>query len=150
MELGREAALVDARVSQLLRNLNEGDSVAAWNEAVFAFRAYKRNLLKRDRPAADESFARLENILEHESEKHKAWFEVKELIALRRKLSDSQTKREERLLRFVESRKVALLFNALTSAIKLEIHDPQTVERIGKRFQEILSINEAKALTAAA
>ncbi len=146
LELEREVSLVDARVAQLLRNLNDGASVAAWNEAVFSFRAYKRGLLKRDRQASDDAFARLDDILERQSEEYRSWQEVKELVSLRRKLSDSQSKRQERLGRFVETQKITVLLSALTDALRQEIRNPEILRRVGTRFSEILDGYESETL----
>jgi hypothetical protein len=141
-ELQRELALVDARTSQLLQDLNSGKPVPLWQDAVFGWRAYKRAKLKRDKPAADDAAARLDDILERQSSSERAWTEVKELVALRRKLTDSQTKRDVVTGRFVEASKVAVLVTALVDAVNSEA-DRQTARLIGARFKELLKPHEA-------
>jgi hypothetical protein len=145
-ELHAETALVDARIAQLLRSVGEGNSSAAWREAVFAFRGYKRAILKRDKPAADDSLTRLENILEREGETHRAWEEVTGLVSLRRQLSESQTKREVLIGRYIEASKVKILLTALTDAVQVEVRSPATLQAIGLRFEKILSGFDAVTL----
>ncbi len=137
-ELERELALVDARTSQLLQDLNSGKAVPAWEDAVYAWRAYKRAKLKRDKAAADDAAARLDDVLETQSSRERCWGEVKELVALRRKLTDSQTKRDVMTGRFVEATKVAVLVTALVDAVNSEA-DSATARIIGLRFKALLT-----------
>ncbi len=146
LELQREVSLVDARVSQLLKQVDTEASAADWQKATYALRALKRATLKRDKPAANDAMSKLEEILEVGNSQHGAWNEISSLVTLRRKLSDSQTKREERLGRFIETRRVAVLMSALTDALRSEVRDPNTLRNIGVSFNSIVDAYEAQRL----
>lgn len=144
--LENEIALIDMRVAQLMQEVKEdGDGAGDWRKAVTSFREARRCFVKRDLQMMDIAMNRLEGILEAKADRSKQWREIRDLISLRSKLCETETKIQERMRVLIKTSEAEKVVKAVVESVKTELQaHPDILDRIWTRLRNIARENGAE------
>jgi hypothetical protein len=130
LELRAEVALVDARLADVLSRVDTGESGALWASLMDA----RGELIQAKRSGDTVSQAKLINqILDLISRGHtdyRAWSEVGSLLEARRKLVESERKRQIEMQQTITAEKAMLLIGAILGVIRDNVTDRKQLNAI--------------------
>lgn|SRR5512141_291288 len=151
IELRRDVALVEAQMKQTLERLsNTGAGMRAWKEA----RAALREMLAamQLKPATDdvreaqliaqkqaEAVVNLQTLLEQGSREASLFEDLARLIDQKRRLVDSEVKREVNARNFVSIGAISLLYDALAQAVIAHVQDRATLAAIQSTWNGLVN-----------
>lgn len=138
LELGNQIALTDARILDVLRRVDHGESGARWRELNAAWRCYRNAVKAKDPDAMAEALGDIGQVIDAGEGDWRAWREVGTLVEQRRRLVETERRRLVDLRQVVTSEQLLLVSHALLSAVLKRVHDQPTREAISVDFREIL------------
>jgi len=137
LENREEIALVDARIQDLLRRVDTGESGLAWAKAQKALATYDAAMKRSEGTEAAAAFDTLRDIIRHGVGDTAAWNDLNTLIALRMKLAESERRRLVELSQTITVEQALLLIGQLTGIINAEVKDPKERAAIARQFRAI-------------
>jgi len=142
-----ELALVDARISSLMRRLKveagkdsdgaETGGAGDWTAAHNAYKLLRRAMLIRDKEAQAEAHLRLESLFSKVSDSREVWAEAMLLVEKRRKLVESEARAQHRARAFISVKDMKAFTNSLMVAVRDEVADEETRQRILSKLQKL-------------
>lgn len=135
-----EVVLVDVRIGQLLESLGQTGSGRLWKEARQKFDAFKgasgkgKNAVGAARLALQE----LDDVLAQGLTAAATWDELRETLDLRRRLSDSETKRLKDLHQMISIERAWALLRALLIVVKDHVTDRDALAAITDQFGRLV------------
>lgn len=137
LELANEIALTDAMISLAIERLSTGESGSLWADLVAAREEFRRaQRLKREAKRRAAITAAVEVILElidRGASVAAARAELVELIDHRRKLTESERKRELDMHAALNTDQALELLGAIVAVVREEVKDHASVARISER-----------------
>jgi hypothetical protein len=130
LRLNDDIALIDARLNDVLLRVDSGEAGALWIDLKKAHQAFKAARASGDVPKMTERLFEMEAAIEKGVTDWQAWGEVKSLIEQRRRLVESERKREIEQQELLTGKEAASLFNALLSIVNENVTDASTKQRI--------------------
>jgi len=138
--LAQELALVDARAVELVEQLPTGETGAAW-DAVHGALAEARAALDADPPRADRARAALERAAgpaQAAQQERALWGELYEALEARRRLADTERRREADLEAALTAKQAAQLVGAIVAAVAEIVRDPSEKLALAARIGVLL------------
>lgn len=146
-----EIALIDTRLGELLQKFELKESAEAWNMVVVAS-ASIRLAIENARTRFDEKDTadverlaalyagvdQLDAAIDAGSRDRSLWHELFATMEQRRRLVETEGKREDRLQQMITARQTMEVFGALQAIITDEIDDPERLKRIAERLRALL------------
>ena len=137
LENREELALMDARIQDLLKRVDSGESRQAWEKAQKAFRTYQAALDRSEGTEAKLALHKLQEILLYGLGDTAAWNDLNAQIALRMKLAESERRRLVELSQTITVEKALLLVAQLAGVVKQNVKDPQERAAIARELRAI-------------
>jgi hypothetical protein len=136
LELRGEMALIEARMSDVLRQLGTGESGQTWRTVQDAMRELLAALQMQppDPNAQALALNTLRTTIDRGAGDYALWNELGDLIDRKRKLVESETRRTIAAKQFVTLDKLGLFVDAFQSAVLAEVQDRGTLARIQRRW----------------
>lgn len=127
LELREEIALIDARLAEVLREIDGLGDSAKWADAKKAWITYQYapNVTLKAKAQAD-----LEFLIDQGANQHAAWAALQNLIEQRRKLVESEHKRLVQAQQTISAEQAMALVGGLLGIMKQHIHDRATLSAI--------------------
>jgi hypothetical protein len=125
LNLRRDLAMMEARIHDLMDTVNQGESTGAWNELRLCGERFTSLWGRRDMERAQEQLMTMLEIIEHGSTRANGWDELQRTIELRRRLSETETKRLQALKQFVTAERAVTLVEDVIEVIRRHVHDPE-------------------------
>lgn len=141
LDLSNDISLVDARLADLLKRVDTGESGEAWQLAREAHRALNDGLNKGDLPLARMALSDLDGIIKRGVSDYMAWREIGTLLDRRERLVRSQRKSEIEAGELIPKAEVRLLTSYLLRAVTENVKDPGTLDRISASFRSIAMVD---------
>jgi hypothetical protein len=135
-ELGSDLRLVDARISQLLQEL-EATGGADWQAAIRAMRRLREKMAGGEQDDILAALEYLGELLEEGHGEQRTWSQIERLMAQRQRLSEAERKRKIEMGAFIPVEKAMVLATQLQAAVKAHVHDPDVIAAIGREFARI-------------
>jgi hypothetical protein len=123
LALGAELAVVDARLDDLFRRVDTGESGALWKRLQTAYRTFLDARRTEDRPAMALALTELGDLITRGAADSAIWSEVVGLIAERRKLAESERKRLVELQNVLTTEQAMVFVANLTASVKKHVKD---------------------------
>jgi hypothetical protein len=139
--------LTDARVGELLERLESGEIPHAWQLIVDGIRKLRKAVDDNKLGDILLSTALLESALELKKTDHQHWAEIQEWIELRRKLADTERRREEALQTYINSKQMITFMGLIQQAIVEEVHDPHILSALTRRIRHLANRPELPSRT---
>jgi len=137
LENREEIALMDARIQDLLRRVDTGESSVAWRKIGKALATYDAAMNRSEGTEARAALATIHDILTHDAGDAHAWNEVNAQITLRMKLVESEQRRLAEAAESITIEKMLLKIAHLTAAVKEQVKDPKARAAIARQFRAI-------------
>ncbi len=145
--LASEIALLDARIGEVLAKMPAHESLVGWaimgsglgtlNSALSHLLA----ALPEDDPSRQDMELALETMTEALTDanaEYRAWENIESLIQQRRRVVDTERKRESELKANMTYKEVLVFIAQLQTALVEEISDKELLQRIGRRIRRVL------------
>lgn len=136
LELLPEIALLDTRIGQLLEQLEQDDPIGRLNQAQEAFLSLREAMAAGNTQRVLSSLESMDGILNQKQEPDRTWSSVIRLIDQRRRLVESQVRKEAQADLNL-SAEAMILLAAVESAIYLHIQDRRIIQRIITELENI-------------
>jgi uncharacterized membrane protein len=137
LHLHEEIALLDTRLADLLRRVESGESGQAWGRIAEAWEEAAVALVVMDVQGLKQAWGRFGLIIEAGNTDYAGWEEVKDLVERRRKLVESERKRDIEQKQSVRLDQAMVLVQALLSSVKNHA-DPTTFGAISEDFVRLI------------
>lgn len=130
LALRDEIGLLDARLVDLLKRVDTGESGATWRALQAEYRAYREALAKADVPEMSARLKAIGSLITQGVADEAAWVDVRATVEHRRRLVESERKRLVDMQQMVTGEQAALLVRSLMQAIRDHVHDRDVLARI--------------------
>jgi hypothetical protein len=139
LALRDEISLVDARLEDLIRRVDTGESGEAWGIAAGAFAALRKAIT--DQNTADMLLAldTLGKVINRGMSDYAAWGEIGSQLEQRRRLVESERKRLVDMAQVITSERAMLLIGAITDVIRRNVHDRAELNAINQELSSLLN-----------
>jgi hypothetical protein len=148
MDMTEDLAVIDARLSDLYIQLDEGGGGEIFKIAQEAFASFNAASQDGDTQAMRENLRRLGTALNDGAKDSYLWTEIRQLQEQRRKIILSTAKHLQLTNQTITVTKVNLLISALLDSVRRNVADKQLLGRISADFMRITgSMRSNKQLT---
>lgn len=133
LALQDEVALIDARLVDLLKRVDTGESGATWKAVGETFRDYQHALHSTKTDAkkdASDLLHELHMLIIDGASDEAAWSEVRNVLEQRRKLVESERKRLVELQMVVSADQAMLMVRSLVASVREHVRDPAILRAI--------------------
>lgn len=151
LSMEEELALVDARIQELLQELNTPASSAAWGALQQAIQEFEAAQAKKSVQGMHRAFTAIQDLSEKGVGRSAAWAELRGLIDQRKNLVESEERRALASGKAIPAERVRAVIAALSQMILDEVPDPKARRRLAERVVAMVQGNHlggAKALPA--
>jgi hypothetical protein len=154
LNAARDLALLEARLDQLLRRVDTGETGRTWGALQQEWQAFRETLRQASShpndPAKQEDvnqrIVALSLLVSRGQGDAQAWMEIEELLEIRRKFIETEGRRREKMQETVDLEEALISYRALVSAVKDEVKDPKLQRRIAERFGMIVGVSRIPKL----
>jgi hypothetical protein len=143
LSLHSELALIDARLVDLLKRVDTGESGALWATLKKEYEEFRLHRAAGDIPKMHVSIARLDALMDRAVQDHSAWQEIGEKIEQRRKLAMSETQRLIGLRQMLTCEQAMLLAGVIVDIVTRHVPDKQALSHIVADLQQVMQGGEA-------
>lgn len=136
LALNAEIALADARVEDLLKRVDTGESGEAWGLA--------RNALTKLREAMDKGegthvpISMLDEIIQRGLDDYAAWREVIGTAEMRRRLVETERKRRVDMQLMITAERATILISAIADIIRRNVTDPEMRRAVQRELMGLM------------
>lgn len=130
LELGHEIALVDARLADLLKRVDNGEPGAAWKALKKSYRELRTAMQKQDSGKTIEALADLDMLINQGYGDYAAWQEIQSVIQQRRALVESERKRQIELEQVMSAEQAMFIVGRLVHILKERVTDRNVLAAI--------------------
>lgn len=145
LSLRNEAALMDARIADLLDRVESGESGALWQSVKGAFDDLKQANGDGNKEAATIAARRLDQYINRGVADYAAWNEVAKAVENKRRLSESENKRLVQAQQTITVERVMLLITAIASSVNKHVADNDARLAIGGDIGRLITIETEAA-----
>ena len=138
-ELRYEIAIVQERIADLLRRVDNGESGHLWIELQRTYQELRSARRSGDEAMQDQSFQALGTLIERGKSDYQAWEEISKQLDRKQRLSESERKREIEANQLAPADQTLMLIQNLVRAVMECVIDTQTRAAIQSRFNTILA-----------
>lgn len=135
--LDGEIALIDARLSDVLRRVDSGESGRLWSELRETVREYEAAQRARDTAAVALAVNTLVDLVKRGQHDSAAWGEVTSLIERRRKLVESERKRLVEAHKMIAVEQALGMMGLLIESVRRNVHDDDALRAVVADFTRI-------------
>jgi hypothetical protein len=130
LNLRREIAVVDARIGELLSRVDSGESGRLWVELRATWRALTEANRLKDQEGQRRLMGEVGRLISQGHLDHVAWAEIGVQLDRRRKLNDSEARRQVSMQNMITAEKAMVLLSAVSDTVKRHVHDPAALAAI--------------------
>lgn len=142
LSLRAEIAVVEQRVNELLQTLPNGAPVEWWQQLQKAWRSLRA---AKDPAEARAHTQTIDTLIETGASAGVAWDAIYKAIHQRRRLVDSEMRRQVQLQQVVTLEQVGVLFEALRVSVAQHVKDPQAIKAIQSDLTRLLTFESRGA-----
>lgn len=128
LELREDIALLDSRLADVLSRVDTGESGSLWRQARAAWEASQ----SADVASAVAAKLELEDLFTRGVADYAAWGEVQRLLQERRKVVESERKRQIELQQMITVERALLLVTAVVDSVRTHVNDPAVLGAISQ------------------
>lgn len=143
LALRDEVALIDARLTDLLKRVDTGESGAAWRSLRQAYRDYETAMAKADVVAMKDHLATVGLLIKSGVADEAAWSDIRVTLEQRRKLVESERKRLVEMQQMVSAEQAMLMVRALVAAVREHVRDPAILRAISDDLARLALAGDA-------
>lgn len=145
LALSSELALLDARTSDLLLRVESGESGQAWRALGSAWQQYETASRSLDTIGVARAIATIGDLITRGYADSAAWSEVSALIERRRKLVETERKRQISDRQMVTTDQALALLALLVTAVQQHVHDDDALRAITDEYARLTGLEDYRA-----
>jgi len=127
LNVRQDIALLDSRISDLLGRVDVPGSGQIFKQAREAFRGFRDALERNDTETTRIHLQTLDRLLTQGAGDYAAWEEIRQNLDQRRKLVDTEMRRQEKMGQIVTAEQLVAFLNSVASIAKRVIRDPEVL-----------------------
>jgi len=136
-----EVALLDARLGDVLGNVNTGESESIW-KALQRKNAELRTAIKvKDNPRVNQTVKELSELIDDGASEIEAWGEVYNLLDQRRRLVESERKRLVEMQQMISAERAMVLLSVILDTIQRHVTDRSILAAISADFGKLTMVD---------
>lgn len=139
LELREEIALIDSRLCELIDRADKGDAGAIWDALVKEERQFRDAQTAHDQGKSTVHLMELLRLVREGGQEIAAWREIHTVLEQRRRFTESERKRMVEQEQMLTLEQAAVLFKALSSAVRQNVTDRDIMGRIQTEFDRLLT-----------
>lgn len=141
LELKDDAALLTARVNDMLTRVEQGDSPALWNQLRDAYNElYEAIFEHKDQTMMRASLTVLDRLISRGIADWKAWHEIQQTVEARRRVVESEHKRLGQMEQLVTVGEMMVLASALLASVQNHVTDRKALSAISADFTRLVTL----------
>ena len=140
LALRDELALLDARLNQVLGQLETGDATAWRAELVQQMAALEETLRTANYTELPHAVRALRAVVKAGAEAGTIWAEARTLIQERRKVAETERRRQEAMQQTMTAREAMVLARALADAVQRHVPDRRVLAAINADLSAVLAV----------
>jgi hypothetical protein len=137
LAMRHEIGLLDARLEDLLRRLDTGESGDAWTRLRKVFAEFQKALENDDEDKVKQKAAALDEIINEGAGDDAAWEAVLALLDQRHKLVDGEQKRQITGKTMLRADDATAFVDAMIQSVRLHVKDSDALAAIGADFARL-------------
>jgi hypothetical protein len=141
LNMREDVALVDARVADLLSRVDTGEAGKIWTLALTAYQEMQIAIRNNDTVKGAEANTELGALLRKGQNDYRAWDEVGRALEQKRKLIESEQKRQAQEKFLVPITELGLVVQALAAAVRMHVRDVGILQAINADWHRLLDRN---------
>lgn len=138
LSLSTEMALLDVRLVEVMGKLDLKESEPLWGRLLGTWNQLKEAVVAGEEEKVQELMDRMDEHFQDHSTEREVWKEARDIMEDRRRLTDTERKREEFLEANVSAKQMAAFLGVVRLAILEEVQDPDQRARVALRLQRAL------------
>lgn len=141
LELRQEVALIDTRLTDLLKRVDTGESGKLWADTLATWEDMKTAVSERDKKKQQQAAAKLDGLIGKGAADYQAWSEIQTTIEQRRRLVESERKRLVEMQQYITSQQAMTLVAAMIGIIKENVRDRDALQNISTAVNGLVAAN---------
>lgn len=146
--LRHHLALIDVRIGETLGKLDTGEATERWEQARLRVTEIRKALEESEHEKALTIAEQLEDLVRRSQADDFVWAAVQDLIAQRRKLADTEGRREAALRDSLKVDQAMAFVSTVTAILREEVQDQKVLTKIGLRLSETMQREQLPQLGA--
>ena len=138
LNLNAEIALMDARLADLLRRVDTGESGQLWRDLKATYAAMEAAQRAKDFPEVARLLSELGALIRHGHSDYAAWADVRTLVDQRRRLVEAEGKRRAAMQQMIDTSEAMTLIAALTDSVRRHVSDRAALAGIAADFARLI------------
>lgn len=144
-----EIAVIESRLGDLLLRVDTGEAGAAWKAVRKAHDELAESIHSKDSGKMLSALRDMDRIIGRGMADYAAWGEVYNLLEQRRKLVESERKREIEAQQHITAQEALLLVSALLDSVKRNVTDPIARTAIQTDFIQLTTRQDSERISSA-
>jgi hypothetical protein len=141
LNMREDVALLDARVGDLLSRADTGEAGKIWTLALTAYQEMQVAIRQNDTVKGAEANTHLGALLRKGQSDYRTWEEVGRALEQKRKLIESEQKRQAQEKFLVPITELGLVVQALAAAVRTHVRDVEALRAINADWHQLLGRN---------
>ena len=138
LSLRDDVALVDARLTGLVQQLDTGEDRDLWSALQATYQTLTRARAEGKTRDMAQALITMGSLIESGAEQGVLWDEIGKVLEQRRKLVESEHKRLVEMRQMITVERAMILVTALVNAVAKRVSDRATINAIAADFREIV------------
>ena len=140
LELREDIALIDSRLSDLIKRVDTGESGQIWKDLVETYSELDIAIRKKDSIMMGAMLTELNRLIIQGKDDYRAWSEIHEVIEQRRRLVESERKRISEAKSSLTIDQAMLMISALTDIIRTHVTDRKILSAITADVDKLIMV----------
>ena len=132
LNMRSEISLIDARLEDLLRRVDKGESGEAWSNIRMHYEELKFAFDNADAGGVAAGMKALERTIMRAQSDYGTWRELQVCLEQRRRLVDSEGKRLQMMQQFITAEQAMLFVTTVIGSVTRHVRDSDALEAISK------------------
>lgn len=137
ISLHDDIALTEARIEDLLKRVDSGESGKLWHDLNATWEAFQQARTLGDTETMAVHLATLGTLIPRGAADYGAWHEITAALEQKRKLADSERKRLVEMEQMVTAGQAMNAFSAIIESIRTHVHDRTTLAALSADLARI-------------
>jgi len=141
LSLREEVALIDARMADLLGQVNTGEAGEHWRKLNDLYQFILRAGRAKDTEGLNTGLTRMGSVLREASGSYDIWDEVGKLMEQRRRLVESERRRYVEMQQVITADRAMLLISALVDIVRQHVDDRGILAAIAVDVGKLITVD---------
>ncbi len=137
LALNGEIALLDARLADILKRIDAGESGQLWRDLMAAVREYEAAQRARDTAGVAVAVNTIMDLISRGSHDAASWSEVRAVLQERRRLVESERKRLVEAQQVISLDQAMAMMSVLVDSVRTHVRDDATLRAVTAQFARL-------------